>query len=226
MKRLVIITDSLGMPRDEILIDRTWTSKIIREFGKYFEIYFFPKRACTTNDIANNLVDLIVRINPDIIICQVGIVDGLRRALHKNVLSVIKRIPVLRKIIHYSINKNHYLLTRIYDIKYVRLNKFERNIERIINSNKLNNENMSNYAFIKIAAPGQNLIKKVYNCANDIEVYNNKLYEISRKHKFNIIDPYKYLNTDEFLISDGFHLNEYGNDLVYNAIKLYLDKYI
>lgn len=39
-RRLLIVTDSLGCPRQETVVDNTWTDKIIKEF-KRSKLFFY-----------------------------------------------------------------------------------------------------------------------------------------------------------------------------------------
>ena len=77
--RILLITDSLGCPREEIAVYDTWTDRILSKWssGK-IHFYTLCKHGLAADDIDINYVK---EISPDLIIMQIGIVDACPRAL-------------------------------------------------------------------------------------------------------------------------------------------------
>lgn len=210
--RIVIITDSLGLPRKNLDNEINWPSLIIDSYkNQQHEIYFFPHRGRSSNNL--NLGDIKV-LNPDVIIFQIGIVDATRRALYRVELSVLKRIFIINKFVNYFTTKFHYQLTRIRNIHYAKPNKFKKNLSEF-----LTNFNLQQIYFIEIAKPGETMKKKVYKIESDIHHYNSLLQEIGP-----LIRPYNGEVKNYIRNDDGHHLTDDGHLQVYNGVKKILDK--
>ena len=198
--RILIITDSLGLPSRYVNMDDMWVYKIIKEF-KQHEFITIQRGGLSTRDL---YYKTIKHMNVDLIITQIGIVDCCRRPCFKIISDTLFELLKNYKILK-VIKRNMYKLTRLYDYKYVNKSGFDINVGKI---NKL----AKKVYFIKIAGPGISLKNKIFNVENDIKDYNNIL------KKFNLIDPYKN-KKDYLIVEDGHHLNKKGQNLVYNEVK-------
>ena len=208
--RILLLTDSLGCPRPEIPVEKTWTYNIMESWHKNYVFYTWCKHGLDSNDICVSIND-IREIEPDIIICQIGIVDACRRALSKRELRLIARLPgVLRNGIRKFAEKNHYILTKKRNIHYNLPEKLVESIKLLIDTTK------EKVIWIPIFG-GVSLEKKTFNLANDIKDYNRSVAEIDDE-KLIIINPFREAEIEEILLADGHHLNFQGNKLVYKAI--------
>ena len=200
-------TDSLGCPREEIGVVDTWTDRIISKWsGNNIYFYTYCKHGLASKDIDINYVK---EIEPDLIIMQVGIVDACRRSLSRLELSIISRIPIVRRLVRIISNRFHYTITRIRNVHYCSIYEFKNSIT------KIKNETSSKMVFICIAPAGSSLVKKVYDVQNDIDRYNAVIKEIS---DVVFINPYTG-NTDDYIIAtDGHHLNLRGEEMVFRAV--------
>ncbi len=80
MKRMPVITDSLGCPRTETSVENTWTDKLLKYLNDKPDLIIYTY--CVHGLHAGIIpIDYIHEIKPDILIAQVGIVDACRRAL-------------------------------------------------------------------------------------------------------------------------------------------------
>lgn len=225
MKRILIITDSLGLPvGNQADMNDIWTTRIIEKFRKEYQVLFFPKRGRTTSDIliegwAN---DLLVYPKADIVVLQVGIVDCCRRVLPRILNFALQIIPLIGIPIQKILSHNHYRLTRTYNYKYVKEERFKQNIENIVNTLRKSNP-LCKIAFIVISPPGQTLLIKTYNIHEDINIYNSIIWECSDKMDFDVINPYPELNND-MIMEDGHHLTYYGHETVYNHVCSWIEK--
>jgi len=221
--RILLVTDSLGLPREDVAIDKTWTYLFIKKYKEHHEIFTFLRRSLTTDLIISMRKDIFEFFNPDMVIIQVGIVDCTRRALPKLGTAILSHLP-FSEVIRKFISKNHYFLTKLYELHYVKPDRFRRNVKLI---NSYANKNMK-IIYLKIAEPGEYISDKVYNIKKDIDFYNSILLEESEcNENVFLIDPYKNKRVEEFISKkDGHHLNELGNKLVFNELVVFFESNI
>lgn len=216
--RIILITDSLGMPRDKIDVKDTWPSLFINKFKDKHEIFTFMQRARDSNQIVGLKEEFFSFYKPDLVILQFGIVDCCRRALPENILGLISRIPLFSKIIRYFLRKYHYRITKLYDSKRVSPVSFKNNILNI--AEELESKNIK-AIFIAIAEPGDFLVNKIYHVKEDIKEYNNIMsIQLNNKKKICYINPFKEDNPKLYTLKeDGHHLNPYGHYLVIQTLE-------
>lgn len=150
--RVLLITDSLGCPREEIGVKDTWTDRILTKWSsKNVHFYTYCKHGLVSKDIDINYVK---EIEPDLIIIQVGIVDACRRALSRRELAIISHIPIVRRIVNIFCNKYHYMITRVRNVHYCTVDKFEESIRNIYNASS------ADFVFLSICSGGGGIAKE------------------------------------------------------------------
>ncbi len=203
--RILLLTDSLGCPRSDIHVSKTWTDEILRAWSSTnITIYTYCKHGLSANMID---MDYIKEIEPDIIIAQFGIVDACRRALKHREMVIASMIPGVGENIKRYCSDHHYALTSKRNIHYCYLTQFKQIVEDISRKGRV--------YFIRICPPGKFLKERTYNVENDINIYNNEIKKIA-----NIIylDPYMDMKPEKYLLNDGHHLTEYGHELVFKCV--------
>ena len=212
MKRVLLLTDSLGCPRDEIPVGKTWVDLILTKYSGSPDVYFYTycERGLSTNDLK---MDYLEGLNPDIIICQIGIVDACRRAFSKRFIRLVSVVRPLSMLVNSFAKKYHRFLTSVRDIHYASEPVFQKKIESIVSY-------AGEVIFVSIAPPGDFLEKQVYNVTSDIEKYNGIIDDVCNKHdSCVVIDPFRQGEVSkEFLLEDGHHLNEYGEEIVFSMV--------
>ena len=222
-KRILLITDSLGCPRAETPVENTWTEKILRYYtddndthitsdtgGGYFYTY------CEHGLSASWLkLDYIEEIKPDILIIQIGIVDACRRAFSRRFLRLIQITKILEKPINIIASRHHFLFTKLHNEHYCSIQLFKHRLESVAKAAK-------DVLFIPIAQPGKYLMDKTYNVVNDVNAYNEIIYEVADQYSCTVAEPYKDLA--DYLLDDGCHLNDKGILAVYETVLEYLDR--
>ncbi len=210
--RGLIITDSLGCPRDEINVEDTWTDLLIQQENKMnICFYTYCVRGLHSKTVP---YQYIISIKPDIIIFQVGIVDASRRAMSETINKIVKRIPLVSRVVNHVCSKYHYQITKHINIHYASENDIKSLYTNILN-------NTSAKLFIILIAPSSLVIKKkTFNIENDINRYNNVFKSLKEKYdnRIILINPYEGLDPDELFINDGHHLNKETNYLVYKMV--------
>ncbi len=211
--RILIITDSLGSPRFNMSVEKIWTYRIMKAHSTQGHVLFtIIRHGLYTKQLD---YEQIIHFNPDVIICQVGVVDCVRRAMPDVLMRVIAHIPGVRTVVRRFVKKYHYRITKLFNFKRTKEDIFRLNIRKINNAG-------GKVCFIKIADAGQTLKQKTYNSQSDIDVYNN----IMQEEGF-VINPYENYSADEYVLeSDGHHLNELGHTLVFEAVNQQLNEYL
>jgi len=212
LKKVLIITDSLGAPRAEpelLKYEDTYTYKIKRFFKeKDVDVYIIAKSGLTSNEIVAFLDYYLSLYDPDLLLMHFGIVDCAPRAFTLNEIKVanIFRFGFLLK---WAGNRYHYFLTKLRKIKRVDVMHFKKNLNHI---NELCINNEVKLVCIPILAPTSEYIKTSYDINKSINEYNDIL-----KQNSNMVDiDYYKIELDKIFMSDKHHLNAYGCNFIYN----------
>lgn len=222
--RIIIVTDSLGMPRKNVPVECTWVSLFIQKYSAQHEIFTFLARGATTDSVLTMNNDLFYLYRPDLIIVQVGIVDCVRRALPLWFLRIISRIPLFSTLANKIARKFHYELTKIHQSSYVNLIKFKANMIQMV---KECGERSIHFVLIRIADPGEFLEQKIFDVQKDIRQYNEVLQFVVNQFGGCYIDPYyNHFASDYILPEDGHHLNILGQKLVFESVSQIIESKI
>jgi lysophospholipase L1-like esterase len=217
--RILIVTDSLGMPRENIPVKDTWVERLMSSAPPVNIWYVISRRSLTIKNIAFELLNEIKLLSPDVLIIQAGICDCCRRALSLRVLRLISHIRFIRGIIHRIVAKYHYYFTCLYCVRYTTVSEFRQSLKKITSYIK---EKRIRAAFIRIADPGDALVKRVYDCKHDIDWYNHIL-ERSLGDDIPILNPYFDHDVKEYILEeDGHHLSILGNEIVSKTVLSWL----
>lgn len=207
MKRIVLFTDSLAMPREEpeITYFEDTYPYLLR---KDYEVFQFSKGG----GIMGEFVEQTFYYNqykPDIIILQIGIVDCGPRAFSKTeeaifqsnrVLSLIRRI--LSKT---GISKK---IRNFRQLSWTSVESYRRGCEFF----KTKFPQAKVYA-LSIIPPSDSYEKKVPGISKKIEKYNNILKDVFKE---NLIDLSSI--PAEGIMSDHHHLTKVGHQYVCDSI--------
>ncbi len=219
--KALIITDSLGLPREEISCEKTWTYKFMSNLSeKKYTFYTFMQRSATTN-VLKKLRSHFDYLCPDLVIIQLGICDCTRRAVPRN-LVLLKKIIInerITSILKFLINHYIYLFTFLIKKQDVSSGKYYRNLKSFINFIHNSRED-AKIVLCAIADPGIRFRNKVYKIQDDVKEYNDLLKKLSEENE-NVIylDWNNGYNADDYVLElDGHHLNEFGNELFYTKL--------
>ncbi len=203
MKRVVIIGDSLSMPRpnDFILYEDTYPYLLQQRY----EVINRSRRANDTKQQSSeqNLLDDIELLNPDIVIIYLGIVDCAPRLFTKNESRILSLIPsYLRNKIVSLFSKKRMLITKIRKISYVDKYMFKKNLLKIIE--RIGSDRKIIFINIKEC---KKLDEKSFSFNKQIRDYNNIISEFSKKSNVNLIDV-NHLNITYPLLDDNIHISK------------------
>lgn len=147
----------------------------------------------------------------DICIIQVGIVDVTPRPFSRNITYLLKRIPIIKSL-PLKLNKSKFFL-KIFGKPWVSEDNFSKKLNLL-------EKRIKNFAkktiYIEIARPAHNLVVNCGDFSNRVKKYNQILEKKSYQSEF--LKVYDDKPSDEFLLEDGYHLNQNGHKLVYQNI--------
>lgn len=218
-KRILFISDSLGMPRLEpelVCINDTWpyrVSKILTEtcIKHQFLFYYHTVYGLTTDNIVERLTTFNRAYDSDMIVMQVGIVDCYPRALKKIEQSILKRIPIFCNLSHALVKKHYQWLVQFRKITYVDKVRFAENCQKIFLAFK-----DKSLFILPIAPPSQTYQLKNNQIEKNITEYNVILKSVFGD--FFVDGLYVDITQSELFLSDGYHLSTLGNRLVASRI--------
>jgi lysophospholipase L1-like esterase len=214
--RILIVTDSLGIPREGLNVDDVWVFRLIEYFRHKHQIITHLQPGLSSGDILRLRENLFEMYKPNLVIFQIGIVDCCRRAMPKDFLKIISKFNALSKIIHRFVKKYHYELTKFFNIHYVDLAEFRKFLSYVQN---VADSNSIKIVFIAIAPPGRALKINTFSIVKDVQEYNESIRKAAGERVL-YLNPYASFDALTFLNEDdGHHLNKRGNDLVYEELK-------
>lgn len=223
-KRILIIADSLAMPRIEIAYENTWIYKLQEHFSEY---HFIDKtrRASTSERLVEegggvkNIMkgaDLLELYNPDIVITQIGITDCSPRLVKKEAIltKIINHAPAIIRNAYYSYKKKYgKRLPQNADVSELVFKENWKNyIER---ANKIN----TIIICILISPVTKEFMSKSPYIVDSITKYNKILIELQSTYSnFRLLSPIQQDLIEE-LTCDEFHLNKQGHMMIFEALK-------
>jgi hypothetical protein len=208
-KKILVITDSLGLPRTEpqcVNDSEAWPHMLANHVEH--EVYTFTRGGATSSDIVQELGGYLGAYTPDIVIVQVGIVDCAPRALTRTELKVVSVLPVIGKLVNLVVKRFRKNIVMARKITYTNKNKFRLNVELI--RKKFDS---SKVYFVSILPALEKYEKYNPGVTKNIADFN----EILEKQG-DYITPYTFSILDAITMSDFHHLNKNGHKIVFNAV--------
>lgn len=224
-KRVVVLTDSLGMPRNESPIEETWTERFCEHIKREAIVKCLWQRGLSLGDIVRHREDYITLLKPDVLLIQAGIVDCPRRAQSARGLfccKIMGKLPLFRHAagaINRYCSKNHYALTKRREIRYAAPDAFEGHVRNIVAAARA--EKPCRVAMIAIAPPAFDMVEKIYQVRADVARYNAILQALAEEMAFDLLDPYAGLAPETLVLADGHHLSAEGNRAVAQSVLSY-----
>ncbi|PKL19182.1 MAG: hypothetical protein CVV49_02065 [Spirochaetae bacterium HGW-Spirochaetae-5] len=224
-ERIMIITDSVSMPRQNVKYEDTWIYLFKNRFME-FDVIDRPARGSTSMRLVQEGgggFDLLELYTPDRVILQQGLAECAPRLFKKNGFE--------KKFI------NTYLPAKIRSdyIKAVKA-KRGRNPEFTDVNHIQFRYNVSNFAercaklnvklaIIKILKPTDLYLSKSPFIKQNIDLYNSIYHEISERYdNVTIIDPVKPDIDVNLICLDELHINSEGHKLYFKEVENYFKK--
>ena len=207
MKRIVLFTDSLAMPREEpevTFFEDTYPYHLRKDF----EVFQFSKGG----GIMCEFVEQTFYYNqykPDIIILQLGIVDCGPRAFSKLEEAIFQSNKVFRLVRRFlskaGLSKK---IRNIRKVSWTSTKNYRQGCEFFISKFP----NSAVYA-LSIVPSSNEYEKQVPGISKKIEEYNSILREVFKQNFIDISNI-----PAEGIMSDHHHLTKLGHQFVYNTI--------
>lgn len=211
-KRVVLLGDSLGMPRPMggVGYEDTYPYLLARSRD---DIEIIPKfrRANDTDKQASTqqINDDISWLNPDIVCIHLGIVDCAPRLLGRLENSVVSRLPssIRSKLLRF-LSERRAWITKVRPKVYVPKDRFEKNLKIILDSV---HGCGARSIIVGIMMPPEKLCQRSYGFKENVEAYNKILARLSIEFKTTFLDVNEFLEPEKHLCDDGIHFNKAGH---------------
>jgi hypothetical protein len=212
-RQVLIITDSVGAPRAKPLYtpySKTWVSILEDKLLKYgYKTFAYTKRALDSTVLESRMKVELFGYEPEIIIFQIGLCDCAPRALTDLELRIIKRIPLINRMIHKLIKRYYAQISQKRNIAYTNIKNFYSNLEKIIKQ-----FSESKIFFIPIGIPCSGYTDKSPEIKNRIIKYNKVISEVATSNNCSVLNNTIISNnteTEKIYCDDFQHLNFYGH---------------
>lgn len=217
MTRIVLLGDSLGMPRpsDDISYEDTYPF-LLAEFLPYCTVIprFSRARDTKFQSSEQQINDDILWLSPDIFCIHLGIVDCAPRLFSRLENNLLARLPAfIRNIIIGMMSKHREKITKYRRCEYVSSEQYEKFMSKIIQ-----NTMSAKVIVIGIIMPPSKVLCRSYNFKANVEEYNRILLQLAKKTGSIFIDINQLLDANRHLCHDGIHLNKQGNKLLAEII--------
>ena len=214
MKTVLILTDSLGLPRvkpERVADTECWVYRLQDAFSHVLKFRSICTPGMDTRQLLIASRDYHQAMAPDLVVLQVGIVDCYPRALRRNELSIIIRLPKsLSMFLHRQVRRNYGYLVKWRRIQYVKLAEFKANLQSLRDLFP-----GSKFRIVPIAPPSSDYKVKNPLIESAVANYNEALIELFGDDVLN--DCYAEKG-DHLFMSDHHHLNAAGHTQVYNGV--------
>ena len=207
MKRIVLFTDSLAMPREEPEITY-YEDTYPYLLSKDYEVFQFSKGGGVMNEFVEQTF-YYNKYKPDIIILQLGIVDCGPRAFSKLEEAIFKSNRVFRLIRRtLSRTKISKRIRNLRRLSWTSVRDYKHGCEIFISK-----FSQSRVYALSIVPPSEEYEKQVPGISKKISEYNEVLKQVFKQ---NLIDLTNI--PSEGIMSDHHHLTKEGHKFVYDEI--------
>ncbi len=218
-KKIMIITDSVSMPRDEVPYENTWIS-LLKEAMPDFDLMDRSARGSTSTRLVTEGgagVDLLESYMPGLVILQLGMAESAPRLFKKKGFEVFFLNHIIpKKFIPDYINYVKRTRGRNPNITNVSPEQYRLNLinfaERCRNTNTI-------LLIVTILKPTNLYISKSPKVKQNIDLYNSITREVAREFSnIKIIDPVAEVKDVDSICLDELHINIEGHDIYFKKI--------
>lgn len=213
-KRILIVTDSLGLPReipDKVNYENTYLYKLKSFFRQTFpeiEIISVSIGGGSINELSKQILGYYKATKPDLVIMQSGIVDCSPRMFKKSEIALLQIIPIIGKVTFKLARNFKTSIRKFRRITYTSPKEFERiaiELKEVFGDRIYWLGILPAREKYELLVPG---ISKNIKQYNDL-IQKNYLAQFINLNNF----PLKGIS------SDHHHLNEYGHQLIAQQLK-------
>lgn len=223
--RILVVADSLGLPRNENGMRVRYESTYPYLLGKKninYDIVNFSSRSKTIVDAMNEL-DEVLLYDADCIILQIGIVDCAPRTFLKKEKLIVSKLPskIRTRFIEFRKKKRENTKTDSLSKVYVRPKDFKKNYLELITRLKRGNVDLK-IIIIPIIGYLKGLEMKSKGFSRNIIMYNEILSAIVNETGSSVVQTDLFFDSENYFVDDYYHLSEFGHDVLTQEILKYL----
>jgi hypothetical protein len=211
---IIVVTDSLGLPRntpEEVKLEDTYID-MLREKYKAHKILNVSIGGATIDMLSSQLIHYYNAVNPDLVIFQAGIVDCAPRALKKWETSLLERISIFKKLYNLFIKKHTVKLRQKRGITYTPLDKFSAIVQRIQTAFQ------DKIYWLGILPATDKYEEQLPGIQYNISKYNHALETLIKGNFISTSDC-----EPAYVMSDHHHINKLGNLFLYKKLAEVID---
>lgn len=219
-KKIIIIADSVSMPRHGIAYEETWIHLLKREFPAYDIIDRTARGSTSTRLVTEGGggADLLETYMPDIVILQLGMAEAAPRLFNKRGMefTIVSRYlpPRLRQKYIEHVKKRR---VRNPDITDVKPEQFRANITAFFERAKMISARI---ILIPILPPTDEYMKKSPHAPKNVERYNAIYRETAGTFdNVTIVDPFRPGVDINDISIDELHVNSEGSRMIFKTLK-------
>ncbi|MEW5681812.1 MAG: SGNH/GDSL hydrolase family protein [Pseudomonadota bacterium] len=225
-RRVLIIGDSMALPRKGVPYNATWPYKLACRFK---DVEFVNRSILGSTAARLNIGDAadesgcIEAYRPQIIILQLGIVDCAPRLFKRSSI-----VPKLMRYLPHGIQSRFVDFVKTYrgrraEFSYLSPVEFRDHIEQFIRRSA--DFNVRKIFAVKIGPISNDVSKSSPQFDDQISIYNEILNEVSNANScFSLIEAGFDASLADRHTVDGYHLNEKGHNSLFLAIESPLEK--
>ena len=207
MKKLLIITDSLGLPRQKpevVAYDETW----INELAKYYKVHQVSIGGGLISELYTQ-IEYIKMFEPDIVIVQAGIVDCAPRAMTKFESIFLNKFWLTRKFLKKVLTqKTLAFLRKKRNCTYTDIKMFEKYV------NDFSSVFSGKLYWVEIIPASTGYETNVPGITNNVTAYNKIIQNHLKQNTISLEDI-----EAKHIMTDHIHFSKEGHAYLSNKIK-------
>ena len=222
MKRVLVITDSVGLPRpwDNIPYEDTYLHAL--EKSGDISMWVASEGGFPIVKMNNNILHLTRYLSDkmfDFGILQLGIIDCAPRPIPNRARKVIANFPtpIRNRTVNFLHKHRAFIQKNLWSFQITPVKKFRKEFDRMLG----NMDRLCNHVFIIMIIPGKPSIEE--HSPGLIEAtqrYNQEIETISRKYRnTTLIDVYEQLSADPGkYLTDDLHITKEAHKLIWDEL--------
>lgn len=223
--KVVILADSLALPREEVGGDRCFEvtypfllhDLLVTRFGTSAPLIIERgMRLRTVEAVLTDWHEQVTLRHADVVVVHVGVVDCAPRVFLRRENAFLARRPTwIREPVLRFVHKHRRRIIQTRPRVYVGLDRFRRHIEEV--TQKAQAARLESLVYINIVEPPQAIEERSPGFQRNVELYNKVLAQQSAHPRVSLIDLNRAIadaGGSDKLTLDGVHLNVQGHEIL------------
>ncbi len=211
MMKVLVITDSLGLPRpvpEVVEPEETWVGLL----SKKYDVVSYCSGGSTIKDLYSQIA-YFKMYRPEVVFIQSGIVDCAPRAFSQFENEFINKFSLTQRISRRFLTKDKIInLRRKRNKTYTPIDEYEKYVANFNNA-------FPNVYWVEILSASDDYEKIVPGIQKNVQKYNRVLHE---KSNGNVISTGDFSADD--IMNDNIHLTKSGNQKLFVKVSLQIEK--